>query len=63
MCSEVCSLCVKTAFNIHSGKITVWRVMNLNVVRFMFIVLRIVRRIVLCPAVVNNGIKIDEIVR
>jgi hypothetical protein len=32
--------------------------------RFMFIVLRIVRRIVLvlCPAVVN-GIKIDEIVR
>ena len=37
--------------------------MNLNVVRFMFIVLRIVRRIVLCPAVVNNGIKIDEIFR
>jgi uncharacterized protein YqhQ len=36
--------------------------MNLNIVRFMFIVLRIVRRIVLCPAVVN-GIKIDEIVR
>ena len=33
--------------------------MNLNVVRFMY-VLRIVRRIVLCPAVVN-GIKIDEI--
>ena len=39
-----------------------YRVMNLNVVRFMFIVLRIVRRIVLCPAVVN-GIKIDEILR
>jgi hypothetical protein len=36
--------------------------MNLNVMSFMFIVLRIVRRIVLCPAVVN-GIKIDEIVR
>jgi uncharacterized protein YqhQ len=35
--------------------------MNLNVVRFMFIVLRIVRRIVLCPAVVN-GIKNDEMV-
>ena len=35
--------------------------MNLNVVRFMFIVLRIVRRIVLCLAAVN-GIK-NEIVR